>query len=92
MIVEIIMPKLGIYEGDVTLIDWLVESGMEVDIGDPLFIMETEKTETEMEAEDAGFVLRVADPGLTAPIGTQIGWVASTQREYEELEAGRTPR
>ena len=35
--------------------------GTEVDIGDPLFVMETEKTQTEIEAEDAG------DPCVRGP-------------------------
>ena len=87
MIVEVIMPKLGIYEGDVSLVDWLIADGDEVDVGDPLFVMETEKVETEIEAEDAGFLIRTADAGLTAPIGTRIGWLASTRSEYEQQRA-----
>jgi pyruvate dehydrogenase E2 component (dihydrolipoamide acetyltransferase) len=89
MIVEVIMPKLGMYDGDVSLVDWLVDDGTEVDVGDPLFLMETDKVETEIEAEDPGIVFHEAAPGLTAPVGTRIGWLASTRSEYDELRAGR---
>jgi pyruvate dehydrogenase E2 component (dihydrolipoamide acetyltransferase) len=89
VIVEVIMPKLGMYDGEVSLIDWLVADGADVDIGDPLFLMETDKVETEIEAEDPGILFCEATAGLTAPVGTRIGWLASTREEYDELRTGR---
>jgi pyruvate dehydrogenase E2 component (dihydrolipoamide acetyltransferase) len=91
VIVEVIMPKTGMYEDDVSLVEWLVDDGAEVAVGDPLFVMETEKVEVEIEADDPGFLVRAAAPGLTAPIGTRIGWLASTRAEYEELRAQLGP-
>ena len=80
-----ILPKTGIYEGDVTLIEWLVDEGGEVLAGDPLFLMESEKIEMEIEADADGRLHREAEPGLEAPIGTRIGAIAETEAEYEEL-------
>ena len=82
---EVILPKTGIYEGDVTLIEWLVDEGGEVLAGDPLFLMESEKIEMEIEADVDGRLHREAEPGLEAPIGTRIGAIAETPQEYEEL-------
>jgi pyruvate/2-oxoglutarate dehydrogenase complex dihydrolipoamide acyltransferase (E2) component len=87
MIVEVIMPKLGMYEDDVTLIEWLAADGAEVAIGDPLFVMETEKTQTEIEAEDEGILVREAQAGYQAPIGSRIGYLASTDAEAAQLRA-----
>ena len=76
-----ILPKTGIYEGDVTLIEWLVDEGGEVSIGDPLFLMESEKIEMEIESDTDGWLHREAEAGLEAPIGTRIGVIAETPGE-----------
>ena len=73
VIVEVIMPKVGIYEDDVELVEWLVADGSTVEVGDPLFVMETEKVSTEIEAEDEGILVRTAAAGYKAPVGSRIG-------------------
>lgn len=75
---EIIMPKTGMYEGSVTLTEWLVSDGGEVVAGEPLFVMESDKAEMEIEAEFSGRVHQEAEPGLEAPIGTRIGVIIET--------------
>ena len=70
---EVILPKTGMYEGDVTLAEWLVEEGGEAVEGEPLFVMESDKVEMEIEAEFSGRIHQEAEPGLEAPIGTRIG-------------------
>lgn len=75
---EIILPKTGIYEGDVVLLEWLVEDGARVEVGQPLFLMETEKVETEIEADVDGWLHHEADSGLEAPIGTRVGRIESS--------------
>jgi pyruvate dehydrogenase E2 component (dihydrolipoyllysine-residue acetyltransferase) len=85
VIVEVIMPKLGIYEDDVVLIEWIAADGSAVEVGDPLFVMETQKVETEIEAEDAGFLVHEAGAGYSAPIGSRIGYLVSTEAEHTQL-------
>ena len=75
---EVIMPKTGMYEGSVTLTEWLVEDGGEVVAGEPLFVMESDKVEMEIEAEFSGRIRQEAEPGLEAPIGTRIGVIIET--------------
>ena len=87
MIVEVIMPKVGMYEDDVTLIEWIAADGSTVDVGDPLFVMETEKVETEIEAEEGGILVHEAQPGHRAPIGSRIGYLVSNETERAELAA-----
>jgi pyruvate/2-oxoglutarate dehydrogenase complex dihydrolipoamide acyltransferase (E2) component len=87
MIVEVIMPKSGMYEDDVELVEWVASDGSTVEVGDPLFVMETEKVTTEIEAEDPGILVCVAGPGFRAPIGSTIGYVVSTEAEQADLRA-----
>ena len=84
---ELILPKTGIYEGDVALIEWLVEEGGEVFAGDPLFLMESEKVEMEIEADVDGWLHREAEPGLEGPIGTRIGVIAESPQEFAALSS-----
>jgi pyruvate dehydrogenase E2 component (dihydrolipoamide acetyltransferase) len=87
MIVDVIMPKLGIYEDDVELVEWLVDDGGHVEAGEPLFVMETEKVSTEIEAEDDGILVHTAEPGFKAPVGSRIGYLVSTDIECDEVRA-----
>lgn len=83
MKIEVIMPKQGIYEGDVTLITWIASEGAAVGPGEPLFLMENEKVEVEIEAEDGGILQRTQADGFVAPVGSVVGWLYTTRAEYD---------
>lgn len=89
MILEVIMPKQGIYDGDVTLIKWVAADGTEVSIGDVLFTMENEKVEIDIEAEDAGILVQSQDDGFVAAVGTVIGYLVTTRAEYDQIKANK---
>jgi pyruvate/2-oxoglutarate dehydrogenase complex dihydrolipoamide acyltransferase (E2) component len=89
-LVEVIMPKQGVYEDDVTLVEWLVADGAEVEIGDPLFVMGTEKVDNEIEAEDAGILVRLHEDGFIGPIGSVIALIASDPVEAARAREART--
>lgn len=76
---EVILPKTGMYEGDVTLLEWLVADGSRVEVGQPIFLMESEKVEQEIEADSEGWLRQEADGGLEAPIGTRIGTIVDSE-------------
>jgi pyruvate/2-oxoglutarate dehydrogenase complex dihydrolipoamide acyltransferase (E2) component len=85
---EVIMPKQGIYEGDVTLVSWIAAEGSTVRPSDPLFLMENEKVVIEIEAEDGGILQHTETDGFVAPVGSVVGWLHSTQAEYDAARAG----
>lgn len=87
--IEVILPKTGIYEGDVVLVEWLVEEGARVSAGDPIFVIESEKVEMDIEAEAGGWLHQEAEAGLEAPIGTRIGVISSSEAEHRQIAAGR---
>ncbi len=81
----VVLPKTGIYAGDVVLVEWLVSEGSQVSVGDPIFVIESEKVEMEIEADVDGWLHREADPGLEASIGTRIGAISATEAEYRRI-------
>ena len=54
--------------------------------GDPLFVMENEKVEVEIEAEDGGILQRTEADGFVAPVGSVVGWLHTTQAEYDAAQ------
>jgi pyruvate/2-oxoglutarate dehydrogenase complex dihydrolipoamide acyltransferase (E2) component len=73
--VEVLLPKLGfsMNEGQVT--EWLVPDGHTVTAGQLLFVLETEKSATEIEAPASG-VLRILKPILeTFEAGTVLATI-----------------
>lgn len=84
---EVVLPKTGMYEGDVTLLAWLVENGAAVQVGDPIFLMESDKVEMEIEAEMDGWLHQEATPETEAPIGTRIGVICESESELAQFSA-----
>src|SRR5688500_57261 len=72
---EFLMPKLGLTMEEGTIVNWLVEDGADVSAGMPVMVIETDKVETEVEANAAGRFHRAGEPGQTFPCGAVIGWV-----------------
>ncbi len=73
MSTPISIPKLGVSMTEGTLVEWLVEDGQEVQPGDVLYRLETDKVENDIEAPIAGTVRLSGEEGETYEVGTQIG-------------------
>ncbi len=73
--VPVRVPKLSLAVSEATLIEWLVEDGAVVSEGQPLYVVETEKVETEVEAAAGGVVHRLGEAGQTYPVGTEIATI-----------------
>jgi len=69
------MPKLALAMTEGTLVTWLVGDGDVVADGQALYLVETEKVETEVPAGTAGVVHPTAAPGEVYPIGAELGWI-----------------
>jgi glutaconyl-CoA/methylmalonyl-CoA decarboxylase subunit gamma len=66
------LPKMAVSMQDGTLVEWLVKSGEEVAVGQPIYVIETEKTSSEIASPFAGTITTVAELGQTYPVGTPI--------------------
>ena len=73
MAITVHLPKLGMTMEEGDLLRWLVPDGARVERGLPIFEMETEKVEEEVEAEDAGVLKQLVAEGTTLEPGAIVG-------------------
>lgn len=74
----IVMPRPGQMTEECTLARWLVTAGAAIRKGDVLFEIETDKSTMEIEAFDAGTLLRIdVAEGETVPVNTVVAWVGT---------------
>ena len=58
-----------------TLVNWLVSDGDTVASGTPIYLLETDKVENEVESPTPGTIRLLGDPGRTYAVGTTIAVV-----------------
>ena len=76
MAVEIIMPKLGVDMQEGEIIEWKKNEGDQVNEGDILLEIMSDKTNMEIEAEDSGVLLKIVYPaGEVVPVTKAIGYI-----------------
>jgi len=75
MATPFLMPKLGLTMEEGTISQWLVSDGSTVAADSVVLLIETDKTETEVETPSAGTLHILANVGDTYACGDQIGWL-----------------
>ena len=73
MTIEIRIPKLGMEMTEGTLARWLVDDGGRAAQDQPIYLLETDKVETEIPAPVSGRLRHIGDEGETYPVGEVIG-------------------
>ena len=73
---EIILPKLGFSMNEGVLVEWLVADGAPVREGEPLFLLESDKSTQEVDAPASGTLKIIVPAGETYDVGTVIGELA----------------
>ena len=73
MTVDVILPKLGFSMDEGLLSEWLIADGGEVKEGEPLFVLESDKSMQEIEAPATGVLKIIVEPGQSYQVGTIIG-------------------
>jgi pyruvate dehydrogenase E2 component (dihydrolipoamide acetyltransferase) len=81
MATEFLMPKLGLTMEEGTITEWFADDGTTINAGEPLLRIETDKTETDVEAADSGRLYRVGQVGDTFACGDRIGWFLAEGEE-----------
>jgi pyruvate/2-oxoglutarate dehydrogenase complex dihydrolipoamide acyltransferase (E2) component len=75
MATEIVLPKIGFSMNEGQINEWLAEDGGHVSEGQPLFLLEADKSTNEVEAPATG-TLRIAKPaGAIYEVGTVLGTI-----------------
>jgi pyruvate/2-oxoglutarate dehydrogenase complex dihydrolipoamide acyltransferase (E2) component len=73
MAYKIIMPQLGLTMEEGSVVNWLKQPGEFVEKGDPLFTVQTDKIEMEVEAMGKGYLGPIqVELGVTVPVGTLL--------------------
>lgn len=73
MATEVILPKLGFSMNEGNLAEWLIADGGEVEAGQPLFALESDKSTQEVEAPASGTLKILKEAGETYEVGTILG-------------------
>lgn len=76
MSVQVILPKLGFSMEEANLAEWLVVDGGQVDEGQPLYLIESDKATQEVEAPASGRLKVIAQPGEVYPVGTVLAEIS----------------
>jgi pyruvate dehydrogenase E2 component (dihydrolipoamide acetyltransferase) len=84
---KIIMPKLGLTMEEGVINKWLVKEGDQVEKGDALFEVATDKVNMEVESTANGVVLKImAAEGETIPITQTVAYIGKPGEVIEEKE------
>jgi pyruvate dehydrogenase E2 component (dihydrolipoamide acetyltransferase) len=80
----VVMPRSDVMTTESTFIVWLKDVGEPVEIGEPLFQVETEKSVLDIESLYEGVLLETfAEPGQVYGIGVPIGIIGSPGEKYD---------
>jgi len=75
MATEVKLPRLGQGMESGTIVKWLKSEGDQVQKGDALFELDTDKVTQEVEAEASGVLLKIAIPEGEVEVGKTIGFI-----------------
>ena len=88
MATEIVMPKLGLTMESGAISAWLVEEGEEVQKGQALLEIATDKVTMEVEAQADGILRKILVPvGEEVPVSTTIGVIAAADEDISSYGA-----
>lgn len=89
---EVKLPRLGQGMESGTVVRWLKREGEQVERGEPLYELDTEKVTQEVEAEAAGVLLKiVAEEGNELPVGAMLAFIGEAGEEVPAISAPAEP-
>ena len=75
MATDILLPKIGFSMTAAQIAEWLAEDGAQVSEGQPLYLLEADKSANEVESPASGTLRIIAQPGETYEVGTVLGTI-----------------
>ena len=88
MATEIKLPRLGQGMEAGTIVRWLKSEGEQVQKGEPLYELDTDKVTQEVEADASGVLLQIAVAEGEVPVGQTIAVIGE---EGEQVTAADEP-
>jgi pyruvate dehydrogenase E2 component (dihydrolipoamide acetyltransferase) len=88
MATEVKLPRLGQGMESGTIVRWLKSEGEQVEKGEPLYELDTEKVTQEVEAEASGVLLRIAVEEGEVDVGRTIAFIGEEGEDVDAPEGG----
>jgi len=82
----IAIPKLGMSMTEATLVEWKVGEGEQIEKGEVVLTIETEKTQWDIEAAESGLVHILMDEGMIAAVSRVVGMIVESEEELVKLQ------
>jgi sugar O-acyltransferase (sialic acid O-acetyltransferase NeuD family) len=73
---EVVIPRLGVNDEEVTIVEWLVRPGDPVTKGQRLAVVETSKASSDLESEENGFIYSLVEAGECVSIRAVVAIIA----------------
>lgn len=87
------MPKLGFDMAEGTLVRWVKQVGENINKGDVLAEIETDKATVEVESSASGVVLQhIVDQGTVVPVNAPIAVIGAEGEKVESKPEGEAPK
>jgi pyruvate dehydrogenase E2 component (dihydrolipoamide acetyltransferase) len=86
MPIPVVVPRLGWTMEQGVFVEWLKRDGQQVQVGEPVFVLEGEKATQDIESTDAGILKIPADspkPGDTVAVGATVGYLLASGEVWE---------
>jgi pyruvate dehydrogenase E2 component (dihydrolipoyllysine-residue acetyltransferase) len=84
---QVILPRLGQGMESGTIVRWLKAEGDQVEKGEPLYELDTDKVTQDVESDFGGVLLRILVPEGEVPVGTPVAFLGEAGEEVPEVEA-----
>lgn len=81
---KVVMPRLGINDDYITLVQWLKNDGSEVRAGQKIAVIETTKETSEIVAEEDGYLTQLVKAGTDVKVGDEIATIAEAISSRKE--------
>jgi pyruvate dehydrogenase E2 component (dihydrolipoamide acetyltransferase) len=89
MAVKVEMPKLSDTQSEGTLASWKVSEGDQVESGDVVAEVETDKATMDVEVFDSGTILKIlVDEGTTVPLGGLMAVIGEEGEDISDIVEG----
>lgn len=85
---EITMPALSSTMKEGRVVSWLKQEGDEVEAGEAIMVVESDKADMDVEAFEDGFIAKIlVDEGESAPVGDAVALLVAEEADIAEAAA-----
>ena len=87
--IKITMPALSSTMKEGRVVSWLKEEGDEIEAGEAIMVVESDKADMDVEAFEDGFLAKIlTEEGETAEVGAVVALVATEEGDIAAVAAG----